>query len=221
MALTPLQVAAAAYEASFHGDDVVKAVQLAKVTSGYDPSFQDGNGHYGLFGIKKSAHENLFKDYTWNNPADNARMANIIFQKRTGWDFLHPTGKWSTQDWPQIASPAYAQAKLEATQAWNELKKRLAKGDSPAKILGSTRTDGRGSPESGPIASGIRGAQSVASGLDLPAIFSTLIDPDTWLRVAEVVLGGALVIVGLMRLTNIIDKAAAVTPIGRAVKVLK
>lgn len=221
MTLTPLQVAAAAYEASFHGDDVVKAVQLAKAVSGYNEQYQDSAGHYGLFGIKKSAHEDLFKDYNWQNPADNARMANIIFQKATGWDFLHPTGKWSKDDWPQIGNATYNQAKLEATQAWSELKKRLAKGDSPAKILGTKRSDGVTSPESGILGDVTRTAQSAAGALDIGSVLSGILDPDTWLRVAEVALGAALIIVGLLRLTDAINKVGGATPVGRVARALK
>lgn len=62
--------------------------------------------------------------------------------------------------------------------------------------------------------------EGLHQALDVAGVLSTLMDPDTWIRVAEVVLGGALILVGLAKLTNIVDKVASVTPVGKAVKAL-
>ncbi|MBO2460968.1 hypothetical protein [Actinomadura violacea] len=57
--------------------------------------------------------------------------------------------------------------------------------------------------------------------LDVAGVLSTLLDPDTWLRVAEVVLGGALIVVGLIKLTNVASLVGSATPAGRIVRALK
>lgn len=146
MALTPVQIAAAAYIGGFNGDDVAAATQLALTVSGGNPG-KTVNDHYGLWQIKKAAHPDLFKKYVWNNPADNARMANVLWQKRA--TLLHSSGQWSKKDWPVLGTPSHVMNKLVADTAWKDLKQQMEKGASPEKILGASRTDGSKTPEGG------------------------------------------------------------------------
>lgn len=95
----------------------------------------------------------------------------------------------------------------------------------PAKQLYDAKADGfigpanKDADQIGPIEQQL--PQDIQAGIaDLPGIFSTLLDPDTWLRVAEVLLGGALIIVGLLKLTGASSLVGA-TPVGRVAKVLK
>ena len=146
MALTPVQIAAAAYIGGFGGNDVAAATQLALTVSGGNAT-KAGNDHYGLWQIKKGAHPDLFKKYKWDNPADNARMANVLWQKRAS--LLHSSGQWSKKDWPVLGTPEHVMNKLVADTAWANLKQQLEKGGSPEKILGASRTDGSKTPEGG------------------------------------------------------------------------
>jgi hypothetical protein len=149
MALTPVQTAAAAYIGGFMGDDVAAAVQLAMTVSQLDPN-KAVNDHYGLWQIKKGAHPGLFKDYKWNNPADNARMANILWQRRA--NLIHSAGQWSTKDWPVLGTPAHVRNKLVADTAWRELQQRMKNGASPEKVLGASLSSGSKTPEGGAAA---------------------------------------------------------------------
>lgn len=202
MALNGVQVAAAAYIGGFTGNNIVQAVQLSYALSGWDPS-KVSNDHFGLWQIKKSAHPSLFAQYQWNNPADNARMANVLFQSSGG--LLHPEGSWSA--W----SGAYDQAKYDAAKAgaqrdYDELKKELKAGKSPEQILGASRSDGAKSPEGG-----IGGQVVNAVTNPLGALFQANI----WIRVGEVALGLILIAVGVAKLTNAVPAA---TKIAKVVK---
>lgn len=197
MALNGVQVAAAAYIGGFTGDNIVQAVQLAYALSEWDPA-KSGNDHYGLWQIKKSAHPNLFTQYQWNNPADNARMANVLFQSAGG--LLHPEGSWSA--W----SGAYDQAKYNAAKPgaqrdYDELKKELKARKSPESILGASRTDGSKSAEGGV------GAQ-VVNAVTNP--LSPLFQANLWMRVGQVALGLILIAVGVAKMTNAVPIATRI-----------
>jgi hypothetical protein len=225
MALTPLQVSAAAYIGGFTGDDNVKAVQLAYTVSALDPK-KAVNDHYGLWQIKKGAHPDLFKKYKWDNPADNARMANFLWQKRAS--LLHPSGQWSTKDWGVVGNATYNQYKMTATAAYNELKKQIGKGKSAESILGTSRTDGSKTPEGGvggtvvdKAGDAVDAVQGIGSALgNLDALASALQNKNTWIRAAEAMLGITLIVVGLIKLAG--PSAVNAIPAGRiAKKVLK
>lgn len=49
-----------------------------------DTEAQNPAGAYGLWQIFKPAHPELFKKYNWSNPADNAKMAFIIWADAGG-----------------------------------------------------------------------------------------------------------------------------------------
>ncbi len=212
MALTLLQVAAAAYIGGFSGGDNVRAVQLAVAVSGGNPTAAS-NDHYGLWQIKKSAHPNLFKKYKWDNPADNARMANVLWQSRAS--LPHPGGQFSTADWPAYGGAAYGQAALQATQAWNQLKALIESGKSAESVLGQSRTDGSKTPEGGAGAEVATAAGDLAGGLNIQGFLSALTNGNTWLRVGEVTLGILLVVAGVVKLMSpaVIQSSASVAKV--------
>jgi Lysozyme like domain len=199
MALTPLQVAAAASIGGFSGDNIVQAVQLAYALSDWNPS-KANNDHYGLWQIKKSAHPDLFSQYHWDNPADNARMANVLFQKAGG--ILHPEGGWSA--WNGAYNRAkYDHAKLQAVHANQQLRQLISQGKSAESILGKSRSDGSKTPEA---SIGGKVVNAAISANPLAGLFQANI----WLRVAEVTLGLVLVAVGIAKLTNAVPAATKV-----------
>jgi hypothetical protein len=156
--------------------------------------------HYGLWQVKKSAHPDLFTKYSWTNPADNARMANVVFQKDAG--LLHPEGGWG--GWKGAYDIAtYNNAAPGAKRDYDEFKRQIKKGGSPEKILGESRTDGSKTPEGG------IGGQ-IVNGISLSGFLSALTNPNTWLRVAEVGLGVILLAVGLAHLTGAVPAATKV-----------
>lgn len=215
MALTPVQLAAAAYIGGFGGGDVVRAVQLAYAVSGGNPTAA-ANDHYGLWQIKKSAHPNLFTGHKWDNPGDNARMANVLWQSRAS--LLHPGGQFSTADWPAYGGEAYNRAALQATQGWNELQKAIRSGKSAESVLGTSRTDGSKTPEGGAAPGVAKAAGDLAKGVDITGFLSALTSPNTWLRVGEAVLGLALVLVGVAKLLG--PSVMNVVPAGRIAKAI-
>lgn len=200
--LNGVQVAAAAYIGGFTGNNIVQAIQLAYAVSKWD-SGAASNDHYGLWQVKKSAHPDLFTKYSWSNPADNGRMANVVFQKDAG--LLHPEGGWG--GWKGAYDvTTYNNAAPGAKRDYAELKKQLGAGKSPENILGASRTDGSKSPE------GSIGGKAVA-GVSVTGFLSALTNAATWLRVAEVGLGIILLAVGVAKLTNAVPVATKIAKV--------
>lgn len=78
-----------------------------------------------------------------------------------------------------------------------------------------------------PVNDATNAAQNATGGIggalaSIGDFFSRLTNPHTWLRVAEVVVGAAFLIVGLNALLhNPVGKVAGATPAGRAVKMAR
>lgn len=207
--LTPVQVAAAAYIGGFT-TEIADAVALAKVESGYNPTAISGD-NYGLWQIRKSAHPDLFEGRNWANPADNARMANILFQRRAG--IPNTDGGW--KDWPAHGGPRFKLAQPEGKRAEKEFRAKVARGESPEAILGARRSDGRSPPEDQPGGDALR-AVGVTGLPELGALARALTSGNTWMRVGQVLMGALLVTVGAVALTGLAGKS----PAGRLARAL-
>jgi hypothetical protein len=87
MKLTDAQIAAAAKQAGFTGNNLVVAVAVALAESGGDSEATNHNTNgttdYGLFQIN-SVHGSLLQQGDWRNPVDNAKMAMTVY-KGSGW----------------------------------------------------------------------------------------------------------------------------------------
>jgi hypothetical protein len=112
--------------------------------------------------------------------------------------------------------PANLQAPLNAYLAFDPKKLKDAKAD------GFIAPPQEAAKNVGPIEKQLpKDIKAGVNALDVAGVLSTLLDPDTWLRVAEVVLGGALIVVGLIKLTNVASLVGSATPAGRIVRALK
>lgn len=203
--LTPLQVAAAATIGGFTGNNVVEAVQLAYALSNWD-SGRASNDHYGLWQIKKGAHPDLFKQYKWDNPADNGRMANVLFQSAGG--LLSPEGGWAA--WNGAYSKAkYDSVKKQAEQANTQIRNLVSQGKSAESVLGASRTDGSKTPEAG-IGGKVANA---AVGISNP--LGALFQANIWMRVGQVALGLILIAVGVAKMTDAVPVATKIAKVVR------
>lgn len=73
------EIAGAASAAGFTGKSLVTAIAVALAESGGDPGARNPSGAAGLWQILPSAHPDLFAQYTWSDPADNAVMARHVY----------------------------------------------------------------------------------------------------------------------------------------------
>ena len=101
-----LAVAAAA-GAGFTGPDLVIAVAIAGAESSYNPRVRNSIGASGLWQILERAHPDLFARYDWRDPAQNAQMAQAVWQ----------AAKRSWTPWTTFTSGAYRGHLLEAQAA--------------------------------------------------------------------------------------------------------
>lgn len=229
MALTALQVAAAAYIGGFTGNTVVQAVQVAYAESSWNPSASN-SCCYGLWQINKGAHADLFKKYKWDNPADNARMANIIFQKEAS--LLHPEGQWCSHGkppngcnpWQGYGNANYNSKKNEAEMAYAQLKKALQSGKSAEDVLGTKGSANNRSVE-GTVNDAVGAVTSpITAVADMfNRAGSWITNPDNLMRIFKVVAGGAVVLIGAAAMMDkeIGSVAMNVVPAGKIAKVLK
>lgn len=86
--ISDAEIASVAAAAGFGQNDLATAVAVALAESGGNPlahnrSEPDGSQSFGLWQIN-SVHSDLLSSGNWRDPASNARMAFVIFQRR-GW----------------------------------------------------------------------------------------------------------------------------------------
>lgn len=224
--LTALQVAAAAMIGGFSGNDIVEAVKVAYGESSWNTTASN-SCCYGLWQINKNAHADLFRKYKWDNPADNARMANIIFQKAGS--LLHPEGRWCSSGhppngcnpWQAYGNAAYNSKDAEAKAAYAELRKQISQGKSAESILGTSRTDGSKTPEAGiggNIVGAVSGMGGIISAINRAGAWIT--NPDNLRRILKVLMGAGVILVGA---AIILEKPVGtvvsnVVPAGKAIK---
>lgn len=199
------EVVALAYNAGWRGNDVVTATAVARAESSYDteaegPKLGCGHGAMGLWQINTCVHNcpNV------TDPVQNAKCAHQIYQAQ-GW-----------KAWEAYTNGAYKQYLLSAQQAYQAMQNGTegSFGDVVKGVIAGLGS--QGSPAAGLVA----GAEAAGNAItEIPGVreigsfFSALVDPNTWLRVAEIGLGVLLIAVGLAKLapTSALVKA---TPVG-------
>lgn len=214
----------------------VIAAESDRITNIYN-TYQDG--HWGLMQISKRYHKDFFKKAQWWSPADNAKEG-LKIRKAEGWGAweAYTNGRYAAYRLQAEAAVKSVKAKRNAksymtdeqfypTLFSSELKSGLTKlmasnvGDA---IEGGVEGTGDGVEASG------EGILYAAQQLQSNAIFGAIttiigaakwiVNPDNWLRVGQVILGGGMVLAGVA----IVAKPAtqkAISTAAPAVKVIK
>lgn len=191
--LSATQVAQYARNAGFPASEIPMAVEVARLESGFDPNKEGliDPRDKGLFQINSHYHPEVLS-INWKDPQANTNLARQIWQQR-GW------GEWHTSGRARFNLLGKTTTGQESTAAASSAKAT----ESQAEALRNV-----GSSILGPIEA-------------LNRIGSWISEPANWVRVIEVVVGGALVLVGLAVVARpvaapIVSTAAEFTPAGRA-----
>lgn len=179
------------------GADLNTAVAIALAEStGRPQAIGDQGSSYGLWQIHEPAHPELFALYPdWWNPVSNARMAASVHSKAGGW------GDWTTYN--------------------NGDYKKFLTGNGIYEDVGAAAGDAIAAAN--PVA-GVVDAVKTTGGLVWKA-GAWMSDPASWVRVAQVILGGGLVLAALSVVARpVAEKAAggvvgSVTGVGKVAKV--
>lgn len=129
------------------------------------------------------------------------------------WFFGPPVLNSPTGDWQVIQADNQAQA--------DQLKKNGYKGPYATKAAAQAAADKQKQSANSTVfnpqlPNPLNGVAAIGD------FFSRLADPHTWLRVAEVLVGAAFLVIGLNHLLgNPAGKLAGATPAGRAVKAVR
>jgi hypothetical protein len=188
--MDPRAVAALALGQGLSTDDAVIAVAVAKAESGYDPQAvnhnTNGTTDRGLWQINDVWTDTLVKAGTITHAEDlftattNARAMALI-HRTSGWQ------PWSSD--PAISAGAYR------TEAADAVKHHTSKsGGYGITVPGVGSVGAGGSPTD--LVPGLSGLIDAANSASRFA--SLLVDPRTWLRVAEVLAGLTLVVIGVV-----------------------
>lgn len=188
-ALTPLQVAAAAYAGGFRGVQLEQAVQVAHAESSWDTTASN-SCCYGLWQINLQAHPQ-YKNRNWQNPIDNAKMAHSIYVGAGGWCTTGTPGHETCNPWQSFGNRNYQSAHGEAVIAAAQLHQELGAGKTPEQIVGTAGTPG--------IAGGSLNAIPAVNTTfsNITSAFSHLADSHFWMRIGLGVLGGLLILTGV------------------------
>lgn len=243
--LTPMQVAAAAYLGGFRGDEIATAVAVAKGESSFNTTARNSCCS-GLWQIHRTAHADAIKakggEKALDNPATNAALAYQIYKGAGGWctngsppncnpwqayGVSNGTGSWSSK----LAQGKRAVDNLNKKVHSLQIKQRLSlRGQlEPMSYEAACRQilkDAGFDTDEGahtPIEATEGAVGDVLQFFTFPKVeglAQALADPHTWLRLAQVVMGGLLVIVAVVQLTGA-TKLAGVLPAGRIAKALK
>lgn len=187
-------VAKAAKAAGFPDDQLVTAVAIAYAESSFNAAAvahePNGTYSYGLWQINSvHGYPELAAGGPWQQPNVNAQLAKRVFDKQ-GW------GAWST------FSPSDPVGYARYTAA------RPAAVGYVAAAVGAKAAAAGALDTPGAVAAGI--ADDAGAALTVAAeiakeplsVLRWLTRPDTWVRIAYVVAGGALVVGGVWLLIN-------------------
>lgn len=207
--LKPYQVAAAALLGGFPPSEVPTAVAVAKGESSYNTTSRNSCCS-GLWQIHRTAHADKIRaaggESALTDPVVNASIAYQIWRE---------AGGWCTRGRPPNCNPwqAYGmsnagmswQAKMaEGARAYAEVQQRQARGESLQSMVGSAAAaaDPAGLPNLPGPGDLLDAAGAIAGAAKAMIEFGNRVgawitDPYNWVRVAEVIGGGLLVVVGL------------------------
>lgn len=186
MTLSDAQILTAVRAAGFPQGAENIAVAIALAESGGNPSATNrntnGSTDYGLFQINSVHSELLNENPRWDDPVVNAKMAYVISGGGTNWK------PWATYWAAPFSSGAGSgsylryMARARKASGHGELKK--------GKGLGDVLTD-----------PGIWKDAIPSNPID--DFFNRIADPRTWARFTYFVVGGVLLIVAFMRMTEV------------------
>lgn len=195
--LTSGQIAGHAAAAGFSGADLAMAIAVALAESGGNPNARNLSSREdsrGLWQINVRAHTE-FASSNLYDPATNARAARTVLRKQ-GW------GAWSvyTNGKAMLFLPG-ATAVAAQNRTGNAIAGGIVDQSNPGGIINTA----------------VESGSAIVSIGQLVAKAGTWInDPGNWLRIAYVVLGGALVIGALVVVAA--PMASNVVPAGKVVK---
>lgn len=183
--------------AGFKGKGLSIAIAVAYAESGGNTGATGPVGEKGLWQVYPRAHPDWDRGGNLYDPAYNARAAYAISGGGTNW---HP---WTTYN---IGSYLLYlnQAEIAAQRV------------QPIKGIGAaTAQAGTHLPDvsagAASVASGIGGA--VSGAMDIGKAISFLSDPQHWIRIAEVIAGGILVIIALSTILRPVVEPAVKTAV--------
>lgn len=192
--LTPAQIAGYARQAGFSGSALATSVAVALAESGgrTDATNVNRNGSVdrGLWQLNDGAHP-WVKSINWQDPAANAAGAYRIYREAGG----------SFRPWVAYTSGRAGQFQLQASQA----------AGAPASVENAGLLD-----KLNPFDDVADAARSAGDAVKLAASAGVWIsNPHNWLRVAYVVIGGALIIAGVQltvsgRVSKVVQPVAGV-----------
>jgi len=188
-------VARAAIDAGFTPAQALTAVQIAYHESGFSAGATNRNSNgsvdYGLWQINSVHGFPELKTQQWRDPATNARLAKKVYDKQ-GWN------AWSV----------YKNGKYKSSNLVNSLAEkaiRVAASERGVSEQGDTTPWDRAV---GAVGEAAEGVTSVAETPIRALTF--LMRPDTWVRISQIIGGGALIIGGVIIAASQTDTARAV-----------
>lgn len=244
--LTPMQVAAAGYLGGFRGNDLAVAVAVARGESSFNTKSAN-SCCTGLWQIHRTAHADKIKRRggvgKLLDPVVNAQLAHEIWSAAGGWctsgsppncnpwqayGVSNATGSWTAKLDQGKRAVENLDKKVHSLQLRSRLSvtgqlRFLSYEEACRQILkeaGIETSEGGGTDPLDAAGGAVGDALQFFTFPRIEGLAKALASGHTWLRVAEVLLGGLLVVVALVQLTGA-SKVAGVLPAGRIAKALK
>lgn len=200
--ITPGACITAARKVGFTGNDLVIAVAIAMAGSGLNETYSerqpDGSIVYGLWRIssKETSLTVALSSGAWKDPTVNAGLANDVF-RRKGWDGfpgVRPANTWLHVRF--LTAYPVAAAAVGAQTAGAPVEKKIDEitGNVPDPLAATKSALGEG-----------------------VAALRWLQDPQTWVRVSKIALGGALVLGSILILVQGAGAKVAAPVVGAVV----
>ncbi len=230
-ALSGAEVAAILHKAGFNGDDLVKAVGIAKRESGWRPGAwrtdsprANQTGDFGLMQINYVNDTPQMRQavgYTQRlqllDASVNARVAYQIYSRNRGF-----APAWSVGDagWTASGSPLNKVNLNDAAAAVREAQAKgmLSPSYTPPSTGGGTTIGLDDIPLVGGVLSGVVGTAGgvVDSAQAVGGFVAKLLEANTWVRVSKVIGGAVAIGVGVALIANV--NPATVIPLGKVGK---
>lgn len=190
--------------------DIATAVAIALAESGgrayaIGGPNSDGTYDYGCWQINEGAHPEKFQGVDWSNPQTNAKMAFAVYTEAgNSW---RPWSVFNSGKYKQFEK-AFAEGVADSIPGGAD---PLSQATELLEGLGEEVAESTGIDAVGEAINNIGGAVYKAG--------QWLGDADNWIRVAQVVVGGGLMIAALTIVAR--PLLENVTPVGKIAKVLK